>query len=236
MSSLNLLNLVVFHIGWPGAIGLAYVAALIAGIILSFTMRRQPRRRTIRIVTIALATPILLILALLIFLRFTLFREPPTLAELKRDFPSKRADLETILAMSDDDANFSRIAPDFVDGAPEPPNVIGRHMADDPNAGLPKARWDAYRKVYARNGIKLGIQRNDAHDAFIMVDSVGFLDSGHTTGYLHCAPGTSAASYRFEPCVLRQESGKREFDPKGVSEAYSFQKLDDRWYAYDWGP
>jgi hypothetical protein len=230
MPSLNPLNFVVFHIGWPGAIGLAYVAALIAGIILSFTMRRQPRRRTIRIATIALA------LALLIFLHFTLFREPPTLAELKRDFPSKRADLEIILAMSDDDANFSRIAPDFVDGTPDPPNVIGRHMADDPNAGLPKARWDAYRKIYARNDIKLGIQRNDAHDAFIMVDSVGILDSGYTTGYLHCAPGTSAAGYRFEPCVLRQESGKRDYDPKGVSEAYSFQKLDDRWYAYDSGP
>jgi hypothetical protein len=228
MPSLNLLNLVVFHIGWPGAIGLAYVAALIAGIILSFTMRWQPRRRTIRIATIALATPILLILALLICLRFTLFREPPTLAELQHDFPSKRADLEIILAMSDYDANFSRIAPDFVDGTPEPPNVIGRHMADDPKAGLLKDRWDAYRKIYAQNRIKLGIQRNDAHDAFIMVDSSGSLDSSHATGYLHCALGTSALGYRFEPCVLHQESGK-------VSEAYSFQKLDDRWYAYDWG-
>jgi hypothetical protein len=138
--------------------------------------------------------------------------------------------------MSDDDANFSRIAPDFVDGTPEPPNVIGRHMAGDPKAGLLKDRWDAYRKIYARNGIKLGIQRDDAHDAFIMVNSGGFLDSSHATGYLHCAPGTSAAGYRFEPCVLHQESGKRDYDPKGVSEAYSFQKLDDRWYAYDWGP
>jgi len=213
---------------------LAYLGALITGIVKSFTTRRQPNRRNIRIATVVLTTPIWLIVAFLVFL-WRDFKEPPTLAELQHDFLSKRADLEMILAMFDQDTNFSRIAPDFVDGTPEPPNVLGRHMAGDPQAGLPKARWDADRKIYARNGIKLGTLRDDALDAFIMVDSGGMRDSGHTTGYLHCALGTSAAGYRFEPCVLHQESGKGDYEPRRVPEQYSSQKLDDRWYAYDWG-
>jgi hypothetical protein len=228
------LNSSFVEIGWPVVVVLAYLGALITGIVKSFTTRRQPNRRNIRIATVVLTTPIWLIVAFLVLVGLDL-QEPPTLAELQHDFPSKRADLEMILALSDEDTNFSRIAPDFVDGTSEPPNVLGRHMAGDPKAGLPRARWDAYRKIYARNGIKLGIQRNDARDAFIMVDSGGMLDTGHTTGYLHCTPGAMAAGYRFEPCVLHQESGNRDYEPRTVPEEYSSQKLDDRWYAYDWG-
>jgi hypothetical protein len=36
--------------------------------------------------------------------------------------------------------------------------------------------------------------------------------------------------------MLYQERGKREYDPKTRDEGYSFQKLDNRWYAYDEGP
>ena len=101
-------------IEWPALIGLAYLGTVVVGLALSFTTRKQPRRRRIRIATAALATPILLAVALLVLLRFTIFKEPPTLAELQRDFPSKRADLETILRMSDEDMSFSRIAAGWV--------------------------------------------------------------------------------------------------------------------------
>jgi hypothetical protein len=232
MRALFSLNPALIEIVWPMVVALAYLGALITGIVKSFTTRQQPNRRNIRVVTAVLSTPIWLIIAALLFVGFDLFKNPPTLAQLRHDFPSRRADLETILAMSDEDANFSRIAPDFLDGTPQPPNVIGRHLAGDRKAGLPNARWDAYRKIFARNGIKLGIERNEAHDAFIMFDSVG-RDMVHTSGYLHCGPGTSIGGHRFDPCTLRRESGKRDQDPKTGTERYSVQKLDDQWYAYD---
>ena len=229
-------NSLKFDVGWPSVAALVYFTLLISGIVLSLITRRSPRRRNIRIATIALTTPIWLAIALIVFLWFTMFKEPPTLAELQRDYPSKRVDLEMILLMSDEDVDFSRIAPDFLDGTPGPTNQSGRYMANDPNAGLPESRWDAYRKIYSRDGIRLGIQRDGACDAFIMVDSVGLLNRGHTSGYLHCAASAPADAYRFEPCVLRQEKGERKVDRYSNEEAYSFQQLDDRWYAYDEGP
>ncbi len=109
-------------------------------------------------------------------------------------------------------------------------------MDSDPKAGLPKPRWNAYRSLYSRNGIKLGVQRDNWGDAFIMVDSVGLLDRGHTSGYLFCRPAESVDDRRFEPCVLRTEGGQRSFDPKTHHEAYSFKKIAGSWYAYDEGP
>lgn len=202
---------------------------------MSITTQTQPRRRRIRFATFVLITPIVIAIVLIIFLRLTIFREPPTLGELQRDFQSKRTDLETIVHMSDEDANFSRIAPDFLDrdiGS----NRFGRYSEDDPKAGLPRLRWDAYRKIYSRNGIKLGIQRDAGRDAFIMVDSVGLLNRGHASGYLYCALGVPTNLSRYYPCILRQERGKREYNPDTREEGYSFQKLEGSWYAYDEGP
>ena len=203
---------------------------------MSFAIRQQPRRHTIRVVTGLLAAPIVAILVLGIVIKFVFFKEPPTLAELSREFSIRRIDLEEILRMSDEDVRFSRIAPTFVDRVPDEPNELGRFNEGDLRAGLPKARWDAYRKIYARNGITLGIQRDGSGDAFIMVDSVGLLNRGHATGYLHCAASSSTDGNRFHPCLLRQGSGKQDYDPAAGKEAYSFEKLDDRWFVYDEGP
>jgi hypothetical protein len=127
--------------------------------------------------------------------------------------------------MSDEDLIFSRIAPTFLDRTSDNPDERGRYMEADPKAGLPEARWDAYRRIYARNGIKLGILRNASRDAFIMVDSVGILNRGHVTGYLYCSPTGPAKSFRFQPCILGQEKGEHKYDPAARHEGYSFQKL-----------
>ncbi len=150
---------------------------------MSFVASR--RRILIRVVTGVLSIPFLFVLALAIFFWE---QEPPSLEKLEREFASKRSDLETILRMSNEDANFSRIAPDFLDQPSGSPNDSGRYLAGDPRIKLPKARWDMYRKIYERNGIKLGIERDAAHDAFIMMDSIGLLNRGHTSGYVHCDP------------------------------------------------
>jgi hypothetical protein len=134
--------------------------AFIGGVVLSLTTREQPRRRRIRIATVVLSLPLLLVLAGLVSLWYLFGKEPPTLAELQQDFLSKRADLELILRMSDEDADFSRIAPDFLDRTPDSPNGMFRYMRGDPKAGLAEARWDAYRSIYRRNDIRLGIPQS----------------------------------------------------------------------------
>ena len=164
-------------------------------------------------------------------------KEPPTLAELHRDFPLKRTDLETILRMSDEDASFARIAPEFAYRPFKTPSEpFPEYSYGDPKSPLPRPRWDAYRSIYGRDGIKLGIQRDSAKDAFVMVDSVGLLNRGHTTGYVHCETPPSRDQDRFFPCIVGGDSASQGYSSNPRKEAYSFQKLDDRWYAYDDGP
>jgi hypothetical protein len=178
----------------------------------------------------------LFFLTILAILRFTMFKEPPTLADLRREFPKKRANLETILRMSNEDLNFYRIAPDFLDRTLDNAKDSGRYMKGDPAAGLTQSRWDAYRKLYTHSGVKLGVQRDFSGDAFIMIDSVGILNRGHASGYLYCAPTSSVDSDRFQPCLLQADKGSGEYDPATGDEGYSFEKLEDRWYVYDLGP
>ena len=173
------------------AVFVAYISALVAGVVFSFNTRKGPLRLIIRILTGVLTAPILLILAIAFILWDA---QPPSLARL----------LEMILRMSDEDSTFSRIAPGFLDRVTDGTSGYGRYMRGDPKAGLPEPRWSAYRAIYKRNGIKLGIQRDASRDAFIMVDSFGILE--------------------------------REYSSNPQREGYSFQKLDDRWYAYDEGP
>lgn len=207
------------------------------GMVMSFTTHREHRRRAIRFATVALSIPI----CLLVGCTMTLWlvaraSQPPTLAELKRDFPSERSSLEMIVSMSDEDPKFWRIAPDWADRTTDDSIRFEQFMANDPKAGLSKSRWDTYREIFKRNGIKLGIQRDKQQDAFIMVDSIGLLNRGHVSGYVKCSSTISQDPDRFYPCVLRQDNGKREYSSDPPREGYSFQKLDDAWYAYDDGP
>lgn len=203
-------------------LGSAYLAFLATGLIFSFLDRQRLRRRKIRIATAALSSPIILLVALLVFLRFTI-REPPTLEDLRHDCPPRRAALESLVRMSDEDRRFIRIAPDF-------------NYSDNRGALLPKPRWDEYRKVFAENGIGEGIERDESGDAFVIVGSVGILNRGHSTGYVRCDPSAVVTGYRFDPCMLKRESGRRRYDRTTRDAAYSFVRLDELWYAYDTGP
>jgi hypothetical protein len=214
-----------FVIDWPAVLGFVYVGAFVTGFVLSFTIKQRSRRFGVRIATAILAVPIVLIGILSAVLRLTIFTEPPTLAELRSEFQSKRPALETIVRMSDEDQSFSRVASNFfwADAA-------------TPGARLSEPRWELYREVFSRTGVKLGLQRDGAGNVFIIVDSVGLLNRGHATGFLYCQSTKSVNGLGFYPCFLNQEIGHRDYDPRTRDEAYSFRKLDNRWYAYDEGP
>jgi len=200
----------------------AYLGSLAAGLIFSFLGRQRLRRRRIRVATAVLSAPVVLLGGL--FLLYWL-GEPPTIEKLQRDFPSRRLALEEIVRMSNEDRCFSRISLNLISGD-----------RDKPCARLPKMRWDAYRRIFEHNGIKIGIHRDDSRDAFIVVDSIGIVNRGHMTGYVYWDPSTVVTGYRFDPCVLKGKSGHRQYDPTTRDEAYSFVRLDELWYAYDVGP
>ena len=222
---------------WAGVLFIVYGTALVAGAIFSFALNASRTRRAIRAITIVLTLPLGVVLVciavLFVFMRAS---EPPTLRNLQNHFAARKAALETLVRMSDEDAHYSRIAPTFVDrdqGSDQP----GRFMEGDSKAGLAKSRWNEYRAIYKRNDIKLGVQRDEGGDLFIMVDSVGLLNRGHSTGYLYCDQQKDAAKkYRFQPCLLNQNEGSHQFNPNPREEGYSFRRLEGSWFVYDEGP
>ena len=152
--------------------------------------------------------------------------EPPSLSTLERRFPRQRHDLETIVSMSNHDAQLLRIDPNWFMTRDH------QYLSYSPDTGITEARWNEYRRLFSENGIAQGIQRDlDSGDAFIIVDSVGILNRGHSNGYLYCGAG---ASHRYLPCYSNQSHGEHPYKPG--DEAYSFRKLADRWYAYSEGP
>ena len=173
--------------------------------------------------------------------------EPPSLTTLAGRFPAERHDLETIVQMSDADADFSVIDPGWLNSsagqviAAEPKGVSTSPVpVDSANAGPdenPKSRmsverWNEYRRIFKRNHITQGIRRSQPNgDAFIIVKSVGLLDNGYSNGYLYCGSGPE---HSYKPCSSKEKNGSQLSTANG--QAYSFIKLTDRWYAYSEGP
>lgn len=153
--------------------------------------------------------------------------EPPSVAKLTRRFPSERKDLETIIAMSDQDSQMAVIDPTWL-------QLQGQGFSSTDKAiGISTERWDEYRKVFRRNGIMQGIRRDSAGgDTFIIVQSIGLLDNGYSNGYLYCVPGSA---HRYEPCSSTEQRGEHPYSGGGDA-GYEFIKLTDRWYAYREGP
>ena len=88
---------------------------------------------------------------------------PPSLETLQRRFPKQRKDLEMILAMSNQDRHLLRIDPNWL-----LTDKYAQFENYDPAVGITEARWNEYRRLFDRNQIKQGIQRQpDSDDAFM---------------------------------------------------------------------
>lgn len=97
--------------------------------------------------------------------------EPPSLNTPARRFPHQRRDLETIISMSDHDVQLTRIDPTWLMTRDH------QHLAYSPETGITQERWDEYRRLFSRNDITQGIQRDpETTDAFIIVGSFGLLN------------------------------------------------------------
>jgi energy-coupling factor transporter transmembrane protein EcfT len=108
-----------------------FIVVFFIALALSF-VKKQPLRKIAA--TVAAVTGGLFILGLvfgIVFLGGAFDKEPPTLLELQKRFPSQHQDLETILRMANEDARFSRIAPIFLDQSTENGGDGRRYMQDD---------------------------------------------------------------------------------------------------------
>jgi hypothetical protein len=209
---------------------LGYILVLISSAVLSFTTKTQPTRRIARITVSVMSGLLILVISGLWLTMTLLFPEPPTLSELQKKFETRRQDLQTIVQMSNEDASYGRIAPDFKERFIEFTN--GRVAQEDNSTPhLSPARWKQYRNLYARNGVKLGVNRKKSGDIFIMMDSVGMLNRGHATGYVFCPGNGSEPDSQLPPCTSNKDFEVGGQYPGG--DAFAYRKLEEHWFAFD---
>jgi hypothetical protein len=161
----------------------------------------------------------------------------PSLNKLQRRFPAEQADLEIIVSMSDQDSQFTRIDPNWLmtaDGYQYYWPGSPLSGTDSETAPMPTERWNQYRKLFSKDNISQGVERDTVSgDQFILVDSEGILDSGVSVGYVLCSLG---AKHRYPPCVLGGDRGSQEYSENPRRDAYEYRHLTGRWYVYSEGP
>jgi hypothetical protein len=204
------------------------VAVVIMAPLALLFLRGDGWRKVLRILGIATTSFLAVVVSCILLLMWSC--QPPSIEALQRRFPKQRTDLEAILAMSNEDSHMLRIDPTWLLN-----DTSGQFLQYDPKAGITLERWNDYRRLFSRDGISQGIQREPgSDDAFIIVDSEGLLNRGISNGYLFCGP---RPVHRYAPCTSSASTGSHQFSGVGANdEGYSFIKLDGGWYAVSIGP
>src|SRR5262249_30101955 len=145
----------------------------------------------------------------------------PADAELGRGFQRFETDLQTLVLMSNEDANIWRIAPNFT----YVQDSKGGWPRQASEQELPTARWEEYRRLLQQLGLKTGLirERMDAGEGVffpVVVKEIGTVDS-EEKGYVYIV-GTPS------PLVLSLDEISiivRKSQPV-------YKKLKANWYLY----
>ena len=141
--------------------------------------------------------------------------EMPTENDLVDQFPERRATLDTLRLLSDEDARIPRIRFDVapVDSAPASRTV-------DAAREISRQRWDRYAALFRRVDASGGLERAADGKVFIIVRSWGMLNSGVSRGYAYLPVDAQRAR------IVGSIEGDRRTEP-------IFRHLTDRWYVFE---
>jgi hypothetical protein len=149
----------------------------------------------------------------------------PSDASLTRRFQHHRSELETLVRMSQEDADVTRVADSFT------------RVKDDwswprPESkwGITPERWEQYRLLFSNAGIGAGLQKDEAGNVYFIVHTEGFVTHGAEKGFVYCGRSGSPDNV-FLPCAEQRAGGQR-----GQHDGYegnAYRRLTDNWYIFE---
>ena len=145
---------------------------------------------------------------------------------LKLRFVKHRAELEQLVAMTDEDRQMTRIAPDFLwtqetDAWPRP----------ESEWGITETRWDKYRRIFRQVGFDAGVSRGE-NDVMVFVWAWGIVAGEDSISYLHCGASAGVSVVREPACTQRRETGGGYYQGS-KSAGYRYRKIGDDWYILE---
>lgn len=149
----------------------------------------------------------------------------PSDASLSRRFQRHRAELETLVRMSQEDANVVRVAETFT-------RVKNNWNWPRPQSewGVTPERWGQYRLLFTDVGLSAGLQKDEAGNVYLIVHTEGFVDHGSEKGFVFCGH-VGKPDDVFLPCAEQHAEGKR-----GQHDGYegsAYRRLADNWYIFE---
>jgi hypothetical protein len=149
----------------------------------------------------------------------------PSDASLTRRFQHHRAELETLLHMSQEDPDVVRVGDDFT-------RVKNNWNWPRPQSewGMTPQRWNQYRLLFGKVGLSAGLQKDAAGNVYFIVHSEGFATHGGEKGFVFCGHAGKPDDV-FLPCAEQHAEGLR-----GRHDGYegnAYRRLTDKWYIFE---
>ena len=159
------------------------------------------------------------IAALLLFLAWLAL--PPSDTTLVKRFGTPKGELEQLVEMANQDAQFAAIGPVLVktvDGKEYEPHEVHKVLSD--------ARWGEYQRLFSTVGLNEGLNRDQkTGDVFLAAHTLGKTHFVATYfGFLYCSDATGRV-YGFTPCVDGSDSADKH--------RYRWKKLETGWYIFE---
>src|SRR5229473_1251573 len=141
----------------------------------------------------------------------------PTDADLEETFRHHEVEFTKLIAMSKIDSRVTRIAPDFTwldDNS--------RWPRSDSELGFSRERWNEYRQLFKRLGLKGGINRPlDVETVYLIASTRGMVTSGSAKGYAYS-----------EQNLLPTTDSLDHIPSRLANERFVYKKIQEHWYLY----
>jgi hypothetical protein len=167
-----------------------------------------------------------------------------TLPEMQASFATQRSHLDDLQKMSDEDNSLTAIAADYLTAVPSASRPSALYRYGDPQAPLPKARWDNYKSLLEPFGSLASVERTDFGDVTIYTWNGPWRGLFRMTGYTHCTRNpmmpVQGTALRRKPCgegVLVEGTGPAAVSGDGQPHTRfaNYLPLNNGWYAFEIG-
>jgi hypothetical protein len=145
-------------------------------------------------------------------------RPHPSDDELLLVFNAHEAEFDQLELMCREDAHMSRVAPDFTW---KKDNVAWPRPESE--LGITKERWDEYRELFTKLGIRDGLGNYQPDEARLFVNDRGLVTGGSSKGY----------AYLYKPPKHLQNSlDNFDFKNSNADGETAYRHIRGNWYLY----
>lgn len=145
----------------------------------------------------------------------------PSDEALRSRFVAHRADFQRLVDMANEDAQLTRIAPDFT------------WLQDDvawprKNVGISEERWNEYRQIFRRVGAFDGILKGTHPNRVIFpIASAGLVPSGFSKGLVYSKTPLGPVLKS-----LDKRPPDKDWNGPDRSHVLVYEPIDNHWYIY----